>query len=485
MSTNAAAPNELPANAPADFLKFNWKPQPAAQRIIDDLCAAFLSRNAFARRLADRMRDETGTRFKDWIDFIVVPSSDPLAKGLKERMVAAGYVNTPQPEAPGRYTNPLGLFPEILLQDGSPLGIAIKVDDAAFFVQAHDLHDADVGGPPLNQYRVANCKGAPDAWLVASERHGYRGYACPKERVTPEGTRLAARAHLEKICNRRRDFPTDAEGFAHLNTLLDAAIKDIGRDWACDIFFEGERRFWMRRNRAGQVQYARQQKLGLGWANHDHHTYRSSRAAFPALIAVFEKLGFTLRERFYAGAEAQWGAQVAEQAVTGITTFNDVDMSPEELLGDFSHEGFPEQRDRLGTVGLWCALHGEAILQAGMHHLECQFDWHALVAQLERDGGVKHMAPFTTFPYLRQAFTEGERWAVTPARIDAILKSGMIDAKQAELFRSEGALGSHMENLERNDGFKGFNQQGVSDIIARTDARRVAEMDSKAHAGAR
>ena len=34
------------------------------------------------------------------------------------------------------------------------------------------------------------------------------------------------------------------------------------------------------------------------------------------------------------------------------------------------------------------------------------------------------------------------------------------------------ALGSHLENLERNDGFKGFNQQGVSDIIARTDPRR-------------
>jgi hypothetical protein len=37
-----------------------------------------------------------------------------------------------------------------------------------------------------------------------------------------------------------------------------------------------------------------------------------------------------------------------------------------------------------------------------------------------------------------------------------------------------GALGSHLENLERNDGFKGFNQKGVSDIIARTDPRRQA-----------
>ncbi len=30
-------------------------------------------------------------------------------------------------------------------------------------------------------------------------------------------------------------------------------------------------------------------------------------------------------------------AQVLEQTVTGITIFADVDMSPEELTGDFAH----------------------------------------------------------------------------------------------------------------------------------------------------
>ena len=51
------------------------------------------------------------------------------------------------------------------------------------------------------------------------------------------------------------------------------------------------------------MQNARQDKLGLGWANHDHHTYRSSRRHFARLIAIFEKLGFVCRERFYAGAK--------------------------------------------------------------------------------------------------------------------------------------------------------------------------------------
>jgi hypothetical protein len=30
-----------------------------------------------------------------------------------------------------------------------------------------------------------------------------------------------------------------------------------------------------------------------------------------------------------------------------------------------------------------------------------------------------------------------------------------------------------MEILERNDGYKGFNQTGISEIITRTDPRRV------------
>jgi hypothetical protein len=49
-----------------------------------------------------------------------------------------------------------------------------------------------------------------------------------------------------------------------------------------------------------------------------------------------------------------------------------------------------------------------------------------------------------------------------------------ITAEQADKFRREGALGSHLEVLERHDGFKGFNQTGISDIISRTDPRRGA-----------
>jgi hypothetical protein len=60
---------------------------------------------------------------------------------------------------------------------------------------------------------------------------------------------------------------------------------------------------------------------------------------------------------------------------------------------------------------------------------------------------------------------------VKPERIAKLLSAGRITAAQAAHFREHGAIGSHLENLERNEGFKGFNQTGVSDIIHRTDPR--------------
>jgi hypothetical protein len=450
--------------------KFDWKPQPAAQKLVNDLAAELLSRCPAAAELAKKMKTVTGTRFVDWIDSIHAPAS----AHLRARLAEVGYQQRPQPGASGSFVNDCGMFPQIVLgdsPDGEVLKIAIKVEFVADFLAVWQLGGTTVEGEPLSPYRRALAFSGDNAELWIAERHGYRGYEISASDPA-RGTLMLH--HLEAFRARRRDFDTDEQGFEHTYNLVDAAIRDLGQDLACDVFFAAERDYWQRRNRAAQVQKARQDKLGLGWANHDHHTYRSSRRHFGKLIGLWEKLGFFARERFYAGAEAGWGAQVMEHAVTGIITFNDVDMTPDELLGDFAHQPMPEHQ-QLGTVGLWCALHGEAILQAGMHHLEAMFDWHALKDQLEAESGIKTMDPFTTFPFLRQAFTEGERWPVSPRRIEALLANGQITKEQAEQFRASGAIGSHLENLERNDGFKGFNQQGVSDIIARTDPRRLVQ----------
>ena len=84
------------------------------------------------------------------------------------------------------------------------------------------------------------------------------------------------------------------------------------------------------------------------------------------------------------------------------------------------------------------------------------------------------MEPFSDFPYLRQGFTKAERWAVLPETLDLLSKRGLIDQRQNNQISQFGALGSHLENIQRGDGFKGFNQQKVSDIIRRTDPRSDA-----------
>jgi hypothetical protein len=304
-----------------------------------------------------------------------------------------------------------------------------------------------------------------ECWIV--ERHGNQGWQT--DEASPELLANIIR-HRERFFIRRRSFDKLEDGFAAARQMFDAAIPEIGRDRTCDLFFQAERAYWQARNDAGQIQRMRQDRLGLGWANHDHHTYRSSRTAFQPLIAALEHLGFECRERFYAGRQAGWGAQVLEHPACGIVIFADVDLAPDEVLQDFAHEPLPA-RPALGTVGLWCALHGEAFLAAGMHHLECQFDFEQARTQLASQG-VGTMKPFTDLPYLRQAFTQGQRWPVSEEAIQRALLAAWITPEQAQAFRDQGAIGSHLELLERREGYKGFNQTGISEIISATDPRK-------------
>lgn len=455
----------------ADPLKdFQWTPQPEAEALVLELVEGCLLAIPEARRFADRLRHEAGVRFHDCVGHIALPGDSPV----RQRAEHAGWVYETTEGGLDVYVQPEGMFPMLVF--GYPgREVAIKVESVADFAAVHGLQ-LDILGEPLSDVRVARVAQGPaepreGTWEFAVvERHGTRSFALPGRAPAYAVTRLR---HLEAFRTRKRDFADEAEGYEHAMQLIDRAIADLGVGLTCDLFFAAEREYWMRRNTAARVQYARQARLGIGWANHDHHTYRCSRANFTRLIAVWEKLGFKLRERYHAGAQAGWGAQILEQADTGIITFNDVDLAPDELFQDFAHEPLPP-RDTLGTVGLWCALHGDSFLQAGMHHLECMFDFESLRSQLESEAGIKTMKPFTDFPHLRQAFTEGERWRVSEHRLSRLLAGGHITAEQAKVFREQGALGSHLENLERNAGFKGFNQKGVSEIIAATDARKHA-----------
>lgn len=443
--------------------EYDWKRHPHAARMVDGLLDELLAAIPQAANLRSRMIDETGTRMADWIDHFCLPDRHPSVDSLPDLGYSAAAADE---ETVWRHEG--GLFPPIRVSDVSAVGMAIKVESVAEFLFMHRIGDAAVCGRAMSPLRTAVAWEAAGYEFHLIERHGTLKFCV--EETTDQQIGLALR-HAEAFLLRNRDFDCDADGFDHAGELIRAAKRDLGVDWACDLFFAAERRYWQSRNRAARVQKTRQDMLGLGWANHDHHTYRSSREAFTRLVGVLEQLGFVCRERFYGGAEAGWGAQVLEQPHCGIVIFADVDLSPSEVAGDFAHAGLPPSEE-LGTVGLWCKLHGEAMLQAGMHHLECQFDFDAARQQLAREG-IKTMRPFTDFDYLKQAFTEGERWPISPARLDRAVADGSISDAEAKSFRDQGALGSHLEILQRDDGYKGFNQTGISEIIRKTDPRRI------------
>jgi len=446
---------------------FDWPLAEAAEQWLRDWIETFLQRNEFARRLAERMQAETGTDLFEWLDHIIVPS------GVERDLEEAGFVRDAQVETPhgeAVYEHPRATLPRVLIRAnrrGPDWVIALHPEFLADFTGRQDS-GAEPEGDPCSRYRRVVVFSENGAQLEAVERRGYRGFVPAPIKGEELSAILKAR---ELFRTRKRFFGNAAEGFARANQVLDRALDLVGRDLACQFFFEAERAYWESRNRAARVQKERQDQLGLGWGNHDHHTFRCSREHFVEVVNFLLKLGFSKRERYYAGAEAGWGAQILEQPVTGIEVFADVDLMPDETQIDFSTVKLAPA-PRLGTVGLWVGLHGESFLEAGMHHLEARFDFERLREQLE-SFGVHTMKPFSDFSFLRQAFTEGERWPVRRERLEALLAAGLITREQFERFLEEGALGSHLENLQRHGGFKGFNQKSVSVVIAATDPRRA------------
>jgi hypothetical protein len=449
--------------------RFDWPLCYDAESYILARLESFTERNAFARRLAERMMNESGTLLLDWVDYLIVPHAE------EKRLRELGFTDDPLAETPAQFKalwHPEAMLPRVLVERNAsavrlPDILAVRCEFIADFLASHNL-SVEPEGAPLSRFRRALVAEENLTRLKIVERRGYRGFI--PVRPAGEVEDLLKVSELWRL--RPRHFADDAEGLRQTLALLDHLIELVGPGLACHAVFAEERRYWQSRNCAGQIQKARQDRLGLGWANHDHHTFRSSREHFIDLMRALEKLGFERRERYYAGAQAGWGAQILEQPVEGIVAFCDVDLEPHETEIDFSREVLPPSK-KLGTIGLWVGLHGESLLDAGMHHLECRFDYQLLRRQLA-GAGVNMMKPFSDFDFLKQAFTEGERWTVRPERAERLRRQGLIDEKQFDQFVNDGAIGSHLENLQRKGGFKGFNQKSVSVIIQATDPRLQA-----------
>jgi hypothetical protein len=444
-----------------DFL---WKRCKKAEKWVLTLLFEGVQQLPLLQAFAKSLVVETSSPLLAWTDSIILPEEEKYRKALKK----IGYRE--EKKGISFFRHPGAHLPPIFL--AKERGIAIKVESAADFLLANGYSSKIEGSENSPLRKVLIESRHKNKWWVV-ERRGSLGFSPINESPSKAMLVLEAKEQWKIRPRHSADPLTD---FAAAFGWVDKYGSKIGKDRAAWIVLEVEREYWQIKNRAGQIQKCRQDRLGLGWGNHDHHTFRSSRVYFHHLVQFFERLGFYCRERFYAGKEAGWGAQVMENQSAGLVLFLDVDLTPEEVAVDFAHDVL-EKTISLGTVGLWCALHGDSFLSAGMHHLEAQFSFETLTENLQKLG-VKMMPPFSHFPYLKQAFTQGEMWPVKEERVRLLLKNKQITKSQAEKFLTEGALGSHLENLERKEGYKGFNQKNVSSIIKKTDPRLVSTSSS-------
>ena len=441
--------------------QFLWHPHPEAEAWLKKQYDALKKSSPKIESLEKEFFEKTSTRLFDWLSHITLPFENEFPDQLEK----LGFSREIKTESYILYHHPAAQFPRVLLCFKGTKGLSILAEEVSKYFLANAI-DSPIDGTVLGAFRKGIFYQEGALFLACVERRGTRSVEPTHESKEQIFSYLLA----QEMWRIRPRALRDEEKMMRITfELAKTMVEMVGSAKAATIVLEVERDYWQSRNFAGQIQKARQDQLGVGWANHDHHTFRSSRRFFKPLIELFELLGFYCRERFYAGKEAGWGAQVMENSEIQSVLFLDVDLDPDELAIDFAHTNLKE-KEHLGTVGLWCGLHGESIFQGGMHHLEAQFNHKQLTEDLEKMS-IGMMEPFSKFDYLKQAFTKGERWKVDPLRLEKLYQQKLITKEQREKFAQDGAIGSHLENLERNAGFKGFNQKNVSDIIHKTDPR--------------
>jgi hypothetical protein len=431
----------------------HWERQETAQSVYLDTIDRLLEACPQARSFAQRLLHDTAIRLIDIVDHLIL-ADEAMVFGLAQ----AGWR-----QDGGVFRNAAGHFPPVLR--GGRSAIMIRVESIDQFIRVRGLAVTPQGAP-FSPLRQAVAFESAQAALGVVERNGATGFAV--EEIGPDSIRQG-RLFLNAFRARRRHFDTVEQGLTAVETLVDQAVSAIGPHRACAFWLMAERDNWMRRCAAGRLQKARQDAIGVGWCNIDHHTYDGSRQHFRHTIRILEKLGYVRREMLYAGELAGWGSQVLEQPVIGSTIFADVDLAPEELSVDFARDILPELPCHR-RAGLLSELLGESILEAGLNHVAGLYDQRLLRAQLAARS-VQMMPPFTDWPHLYQELTEGDWDVVDPSRVDRLERGGHINAVEAEKLRLNGSMVTHLENIERNHGYKGFNREGIDSVLRKLDPR--------------
>src|ERR1700683_3422010 len=139
---------------------FQWTPQPQAEALVKELLGDFLGRSSLATTLSQRMRDESGTRFIDWLDRLTLPISTELGQRLQK----AGFV-----ERDSCFIHEGSVFPRIVPRNQPGVSAAIKVESVTDFLAiGQTVPEKPVEGTPLAPLRRALISTEKDTelWIV-------------------------------------------------------------------------------------------------------------------------------------------------------------------------------------------------------------------------------------------------------------------------------------------------------------------------------
>ena len=176
--------------------QFDWPLCYEAENFLLQRIDAFLERNSFARTLARRMRDETGTLILDWIDHMLLPAAD------EAELAKVGFVEYPLGENKAglkAFWHPEAMLPRVLLAASNakyPLALANRPEFVAVFAGIHGVTNK-IEGEPFSRFRKLLVKEENGTELYAIERRGYRGYVTKK----PD---LQAYLTAREICQSRK-----------------------------------------------------------------------------------------------------------------------------------------------------------------------------------------------------------------------------------------------------------------------------------------
>jgi hypothetical protein len=365
-----------------------WLCHPRAENFIEQCVASLPAACAWQADLAF-----TNTRLVDWLDHLALANS----AGLPGKLTGLGFVpeDVTAETDDTVYYHPNALLPRVLLRDrtgaapGAVVTLAVRVEDASQFIQARQIQ-ATIEGTPFGPYRRARVWHQDGCEFLAVERRGHQGFI-PVE--APPDYPLRYLHAFERWNSRPRQFDDARRAMSRALSLARSLVGELGTNLAAWVIFAAERDYWQRQ-RQERVVSLQEDRLGMGWVNRNHYTFRSSRKTFGALVQLLETLGFGPHERFHASARIGWGAQVLQQPACRMMVFVDLDTASTK-----------DEHD------LWCILHGESMLIAGLYYLVSRFTPSDAVepAGLTVGWEVETMNPFAT---LRQALAQEQAWEV-------------------------------------------------------------------------